>query len=238
MAIHSCLLAWRFPWREEPGGLELMGSVRVRRDGSEWACRRNSLYPPDGERGRPAGSPPRPRLPPQRRKPSHPRRRARSPRGLARSPGFLFAGIVPLRVMTKKTPFHGLQRIFCCSVTNRQLWPPSNHCAVKTVKERTQWESRMVFYSQPLSSSTSQPLIAYSLPAKARCTWICPALSNKVHAKKNWQSLSQFLRRKDGVHRYSSDWWPLGLCCGWAPRLSKMGRVSLLTLVEVDYLST
>ena len=26
MATHSCTLAWRIPWREEPGGLQSMGS--------------------------------------------------------------------------------------------------------------------------------------------------------------------------------------------------------------------
>ena len=26
MATHSSLLAWRFPWKEEPGGLQSMGS--------------------------------------------------------------------------------------------------------------------------------------------------------------------------------------------------------------------
>ena len=25
MATHSCILAWRIPWTEEPGGLESMG---------------------------------------------------------------------------------------------------------------------------------------------------------------------------------------------------------------------
>ena len=29
MAIHSSILAWRVPWREEPGGLQSMGSQRV-----------------------------------------------------------------------------------------------------------------------------------------------------------------------------------------------------------------
>ena len=29
MAIHSSILAWRIPWREEPGGLQSMGSQRV-----------------------------------------------------------------------------------------------------------------------------------------------------------------------------------------------------------------
>ena len=30
MATHSSILAWRIPWREEPGGLQSMGSQRVR----------------------------------------------------------------------------------------------------------------------------------------------------------------------------------------------------------------
>ena len=25
MAIHSCILAWKIPWTEEPGGLQSMG---------------------------------------------------------------------------------------------------------------------------------------------------------------------------------------------------------------------
>ena len=28
-ATHSCILAWRIPWTEEPGGLQSMGSHRV-----------------------------------------------------------------------------------------------------------------------------------------------------------------------------------------------------------------
>ena len=32
MATHSSLLAWRVPWTEEPGGLQFMGSQRVRQD--------------------------------------------------------------------------------------------------------------------------------------------------------------------------------------------------------------
>ena len=32
MATHSSILAWRIPWREEPGGLQALGSRRVRRD--------------------------------------------------------------------------------------------------------------------------------------------------------------------------------------------------------------
>ena len=30
MATHSSILAWRIPWTEEPGGLQPMGSQRVR----------------------------------------------------------------------------------------------------------------------------------------------------------------------------------------------------------------
>ena len=32
MATHSSILAWRIPWREEPGGLPSMGSQRVGHD--------------------------------------------------------------------------------------------------------------------------------------------------------------------------------------------------------------
>ena len=32
MATHSSILAWRIPWREEPGRLWSMGSRRVGRD--------------------------------------------------------------------------------------------------------------------------------------------------------------------------------------------------------------
>ena len=31
-ATHSNSLAWRIPWTEEPGGLQSMGSQRVRHD--------------------------------------------------------------------------------------------------------------------------------------------------------------------------------------------------------------
>ena len=34
MAPHSGTLAWKVPWTEEPGGLQSMGSLRVRHD---WA---------------------------------------------------------------------------------------------------------------------------------------------------------------------------------------------------------
>ena len=30
MVTHSSILAWRIPWTEEPGGLQSMGSQRVR----------------------------------------------------------------------------------------------------------------------------------------------------------------------------------------------------------------
>ena len=32
MAAHSSILAWRIPWMEEPGGLQSMGSQKVRHD--------------------------------------------------------------------------------------------------------------------------------------------------------------------------------------------------------------
>ena len=31
-AAHSNILAWRIPWTEEPGGLQSIGSQRVRHD--------------------------------------------------------------------------------------------------------------------------------------------------------------------------------------------------------------
>ena len=32
MATHSSILAWKIPWREEPGGLQSMGPQRVGHD--------------------------------------------------------------------------------------------------------------------------------------------------------------------------------------------------------------
>ena len=32
MATHSCILAWRIPWTEEPGRLQSMGSQRTGQD--------------------------------------------------------------------------------------------------------------------------------------------------------------------------------------------------------------
>ena len=33
--IHSSILVWRIPWTEEPGGLQSVGSQRVRHDRSD-----------------------------------------------------------------------------------------------------------------------------------------------------------------------------------------------------------
>ena len=41
MATHSSTLAWKIPWTEEPGGLQSMGSQRVRHD---WATSLYSLF--------------------------------------------------------------------------------------------------------------------------------------------------------------------------------------------------
>ena len=41
MATHSSILAWGIPWTEEPGGLQSMGSQRVRHD---WATNTHVLY--------------------------------------------------------------------------------------------------------------------------------------------------------------------------------------------------
>ena len=38
MATHSSILAWKIPWTEEPGGLQFIGSQRVRLDGGNLAC--------------------------------------------------------------------------------------------------------------------------------------------------------------------------------------------------------
>jgi len=32
IATHSSILAWKIPWTEEPGGLQSMGSQRVKHD--------------------------------------------------------------------------------------------------------------------------------------------------------------------------------------------------------------
>ena len=38
IATHSCILTWEIPWTEEPGGLQSIGSQRVRHDWSNLAC--------------------------------------------------------------------------------------------------------------------------------------------------------------------------------------------------------
>ena len=35
---HSRILAWKIPWAEEPGGLQSMGSQRVRTEATQHAC--------------------------------------------------------------------------------------------------------------------------------------------------------------------------------------------------------
>ena len=45
MATHSSILACRIPWTEEPGGLQSLGSQRVRHDGSDLACKRYCSLP-------------------------------------------------------------------------------------------------------------------------------------------------------------------------------------------------
>ena len=52
MATHSSILAWRIPWTEEPGGLQSIGSQRVRHDCSnlphthtmDWGISRAFIY--------------------------------------------------------------------------------------------------------------------------------------------------------------------------------------------------
>ena len=41
MATHSSIIPWRIPWTEEPGGLQPMGSQRIRHDWSDLACTKN-----------------------------------------------------------------------------------------------------------------------------------------------------------------------------------------------------
>ena len=42
MATHSSILAWKIPWREEPGRLQSMGSQRVRHN-SATVCVHNDV---------------------------------------------------------------------------------------------------------------------------------------------------------------------------------------------------
>ena len=61
MAAHSNILAWEIPWTEEPGGLQFMGSQRVRHDlmtknnsnlaaclGEKGTCENFSIVAPPG----------------------------------------------------------------------------------------------------------------------------------------------------------------------------------------------
>ena len=43
MATHSSILTWKIPWTEEPGGLQSMGSQRVRHNWSDLECMQFSL---------------------------------------------------------------------------------------------------------------------------------------------------------------------------------------------------
>ena len=47
IATNSNILAWRIPWTEEPGGLQFMGSQRVRR---YWITKHNTLSVEMGQR--------------------------------------------------------------------------------------------------------------------------------------------------------------------------------------------
>ena len=44
IAAHSSTLAWTIPWTEEPGGLQSIGSQRVRHDQSNLACMHKADY--------------------------------------------------------------------------------------------------------------------------------------------------------------------------------------------------
>ena len=46
VVIHSSILAWRIPWTEEPGGLNSVGSQRIRHNWSDWACSHTSIWAP------------------------------------------------------------------------------------------------------------------------------------------------------------------------------------------------
>ena len=37
MATPSSIFGWRIPWKEEPGGVQFIGSLKVRHDWSDWA---------------------------------------------------------------------------------------------------------------------------------------------------------------------------------------------------------
>ena len=43
MATHSSILAWRIPWTEAPGGLQTLGSQKVRLGGRDLAQTRRQV---------------------------------------------------------------------------------------------------------------------------------------------------------------------------------------------------
>ena len=43
MTTHCSVLAWRIPWKEEPSGLQSIGSQRVRHNWSDLACMRVAI---------------------------------------------------------------------------------------------------------------------------------------------------------------------------------------------------
>ena len=45
MATHSSILVWKILWTEEPGGLQLMGSQRVRYDRAQTNKKGSTLNP-------------------------------------------------------------------------------------------------------------------------------------------------------------------------------------------------
>ena len=54
MATHFSILVWKIPWTEEPGGLQSLGSQRVRQDLSDLAQAHYSVYL-EGDKGRSLG---------------------------------------------------------------------------------------------------------------------------------------------------------------------------------------
>ena len=44
MTTHSSTLAWKIPWKEEPGGLQSIGSQRVGHDSGDLACMQACVY--------------------------------------------------------------------------------------------------------------------------------------------------------------------------------------------------
>ena len=43
MATHSSILAWRIPWTEEPGGLQVIVSQESDTTSNNWACMQSSI---------------------------------------------------------------------------------------------------------------------------------------------------------------------------------------------------